>query len=139
MRGSTQLKKTQQDKNDQNSTIPMEYFNINYYEFNNLTEYPRQGLQDNNILFFNKKTYFRPELIFSSTGKDNNFGDQNFAHRNDKDGIENNKTNDEQNQNKLGLFKEKYLNIFNNSLNSFYFKIYLPTGQLCDYYKKNRL
>ena len=118
----TQLKKTQ-DKNDQ-TNYPIEYFNINYYEFNNLTEYPRQVSQDNNLLFFNKKTYFRPELISSSTGKDNNFGDQNFAHRNDKEGMENNKTNDEQNQNKLGLFKEKYLNIFNNSLNSFYFKIY---------------
>ena len=120
----TQLKKTQQDKNDQNSSIPIEYFNINYYEFNNLTEYPRQISQDNNLLFFNKKTYFRPELISSSAGKENTFGEQNFAHRNDKDGIENNKTNDEQNQNKLGMFKEKYLNIFNNSLNSFYFKIY---------------
>ena len=120
----TQLKKTLQDKSDQNTSIPIEYFNINYYEFNNLTEYPRQVSQDNNLLFFNKKTYFRPELISSSTGKDNNFGEQNFAHRNEKDGIENNKTNDEQNQNKLGLFKEKYLNIFNNSLNSFYFKIY---------------
>ena len=118
----TQLKKT--DKSDQSNSISIEYFNINYYEFNNLTEYPRQVSQDNNILFFNKKTYFRPELISSSTGKDNTFGEQNFAHRNDKDGIENNKTNDEQNQNKLGLFKEKYLNIFNNSLNSFYFKIY---------------
>ena len=120
----TQLKKTQQDKSDQNNTIPIEYFNINYYEFNNLTQYPRQSSQDNDLLFFNKKTYFRPELISSSKGKDNNFGDQNFGHRNDKDGLENNKTNDEQNQNKLGLFKEKYLNIFNNSLNSFYFKIY---------------
>ena len=120
----TQLKKTQQDKSDQNNSIPIEYFNINYYEFNNLTEYPRQVSQDNNLLFFNKKTYFRPELISSSTGKENNFGEQNFAHRNDKDGLENNKTNEEQNQNKLGLFKEKYLNIFNNSLNSFYFKIY---------------
>ena len=120
----TLLKKSLQDKNEQTASIPIEYFNINYYEFNNLTEYPRQISQDNNILFFNKKTYFRPELISSSTGKDNTFGEQNFAHRNDKDGIENNKTNDEQNQNKLGLFKEKYLNIFNNSLNSFYFKIY---------------
>ena len=120
----TQLKKTQQDKGDQNNTVPIEYYNINYYEFNNLTEYPRQISQDNDLLFFNKKTYFRPELISSSKGKDNNFGDQNFAHRNDKDELENNKTNDEQNQNKLGLFKEKYLNIFNNSLNSFYFKIY---------------
>ena len=120
----TQLKKSLQDKNDQNNTMPIEYFNINYYEFNNLIEYPRQVSQDNNHLFFNKKTYFRSELISSSTGKDNTFGEQNFAHRNEKDGIENNKTKDEQNQNKLGLFKEKYLNIFNNSLNSFYFKIY---------------
>ena len=120
----TQLKKTQQDKGDQSNTISVDYFNINYYDFNNLREYPRQSTQDNELLFFNKKTFFRPELISSSKGKDNNFGDQNFAHRNDKDGLENNKTSDEQNQNKLGAIKEKYLNIFNNSLNSFYFKIY---------------
>ena len=104
------------------ATLSVEYFNINYYEFNNLTEYPRQIAQDN--IFFNKKTYFRPELISSSTGKDMNFGEQNFEYRNDKDNLENNKVNDEQNQNKLGIFKERYLNIFNNSLNSFYFKIY---------------
>jgi len=120
----TQLKKTQQDKGDQNNTIPVDYFNINYIEFNNSPDYPRQSSQENSALFFNKKTYFRPEYISSNKGKDNNFGDQNFAHRNDKDGLENNKTSDEPNQNKLGLFKEKYLNIFNNSLNSFYFKIY---------------
>ena len=101
-----------------NPTLSIEYANINYYEFNNLTEYPRQMAQDN--LFFNKKTYFRP----SSSGKDSNFSEQNYEHRNDKDNIENNKANDEPNQNKLGMFKEKDLNIFNNSLNSFYFKIY---------------
>ena len=121
----TQLKKTQQEKGDQNINIPIEYFNINYDEYNNnLAEYPRQASQENDLLFFNKKTYFRSELISSSKGKDNNFGDQNFAQRNDKDELENNKTNDEQNQNKLGQIIEKYLNIFNNSLNSFYFKIY---------------
>ena len=118
----TQYKKSSQDINNNASTLSVEYFNINYYEFNNLTEYPRQISPDN--IFFNKKTYFRPELISSSSGKDMNFGEQNFEHRNDKDNMENNKANDEQNQNKLGMFKEKYLNIFNNSLNSFYFKIY---------------
>ena len=120
----TQLRKLNQEANNNNAntTISVEYFNINYYEFNNLTEYPRQIAQEN--IFFNKKTYFRPELIPLSTGKDMNFGEQNFEHRNDKDNLENNKANDEQNQNKLGMFKEKYLNIFNNSLNSFYFKIY---------------
>ena len=107
---------------ENNATLSIEYFNINYYEFNNLTEYPRQISPDS--VFFNKKTYFRPELISSSSGKDMNFGEQNFEHRNEKDNLENNKANDEQNQNKLGMFKEKYLNIFNNSLNSFYFKIY---------------
>ena len=123
----TQLKKTQQEKGDQsNNTIPIEYFNINYYDYKNyIPEYQRQISQDNNdLLFFNKKTYFRQELISSSKGKDNNFGDQNFSHRNDKDELENNKTSDDQNKNKLKQYNEKYLNIFNNSLNSFYFKIY---------------
>ena len=118
----TKLKNVLNENNPSNSILSVEYFNINYNEFNNLTEYPRQNVQEN--IFFNKKTYFRPELISSSTGKDMNFGEPNFEHRNDKDNLENNKANDEQNQNKLGMFKEKYLNIFNNSLNSFYFKIY---------------
>ena len=117
-----QLEKSLQDNKQQKI---VDYFNINYNEFNNLTEYPRQNSLDN--AFFNKKTYFRPELpelISSNTGKDMNFGEQNIEYRNDKDNLENNKANDEQNQNKLSMFKEKFLNIFNNSLNSFYFKIY---------------
>ena len=107
---------------DNKSKYSVEYFNINYYDFNNLTEIHRQVSQEN--LFFSKKIYYRPEMISSSSGKDMNFGEQNFEHRNDKDNMDNNKINEEQNQSKLGLFKEKYLNIFNNSLNSFYFKIY---------------
>ena len=105
------------------SPLSIEYFNINYNEFNNLTEYPRQVAQDN--IFFNKKTYFRQELIALNKGKDNmRYDEQNLDHRNEKDNLENNKINDEQNQNKLVIDKEKNLNIFNNSLNSFHYKIY---------------
>ena len=122
----TQLKKAQQEKVEQSNSIPIEYYNINYYDekFPNIIDYQKQSSQDSDQLFFKKNTFLRPELISSSKSKDNNFGDQNFAHRNDKDELENNKTNDDQNQNKLMSLLEKYLNIFNNSLNSFYFKIY---------------
>ena len=118
----TLYNKALSDNNNSIASLSVEYFNINYNEFNNLIEDPRQISQDN--IFFYKKTYFRPELISSNTGKDMNFGEQNFDYRNDRDNLENNKANDEQNQNKLVNLKDKNLNIFNNSLNSFYFKIY---------------
>ena len=110
---------------DNKSQRIIDYFNINYDEFNNLTVYHRPNSQDDT--FFPKKIYYRaelPELISSSTGKDMSFGEQNFEYRNDKDNLENNKVNDEKNQSKLSTHLDRFLNIFNNSLNSFYFKIY---------------
>ena len=117
-----QLEKSLQDNKQQKI---VDYFNINYNEFNNLTKYQKQNNQNN--VFFDKNIYLRPELpdlISSNTGKDMNFGEQNIEYRNDKDNLENNKANDGANQNKLSMNLEKFLNIFNNSLNSFYFKIY---------------
>ena len=117
-------RKTDVQQNKGEQMFQIEYFNMCYGEFGNLNEYQRQGaLDDNKTLFFNKKSYFRPELLTLSSGKDNNF-EQNYNYRSDKENMDNNK-NIPQNQSKIQtIFKEKYLNIFNNSLNSFYFKIY---------------
>ena len=108
---------------------PIDYIDIKYNDFkNNLTEYPEQNYQVNEILF-HKNIFFRPELLSLITGKDNTFNEAPFHNRRDsenkKDNIDNNKSNDLQSQMKVErLYKEKYLNIFVNSLDSFYFKIY---------------
>ena len=108
---------------------PIDYIDIKYNDFkNNLTEYPEQSYQVNEILF-RKIIYFRHELLSLIAGKDNNFNETTFHNRRDsknkKDNVDNNKSNDLQNQIKVGrLYKEKYLNIFVNSFDSFYFKVY---------------
>ena len=105
----------------------IEYLSLN--EYDNLLEFPDQNIIQENDVLFKKKLHFRPELLYLLNKKEN-FNDTSYKAKSDdpskKENItENNKSNHYQSQKKVErVYKEKYLNIFMNSLDSFYYKIY---------------
>ena len=113
--------------NNMSNAKLIEYLNLN--EYDNLLEYPDQNLVQENEVLFKKKNHFRPELLYILNKKEN-FNEPAYKTKSDemnkKENVsENNKSNHYQSQKKVErVYKEKYLNIFINSLDSFYYKVY---------------